>query len=249
MIGWSLLILAIVVVLAVVLLTFQRNRRRKFGEDLDKEAGTVVDYADRVHEQPDQTPLDALAETHERLRVVSEIGRRDELQRLNGVPREDYERELATLRSEHENLMNVACAEHKQELEDALHQAAQMVVEKQNAMELDFEQRKAKLRKDNAAASRVALVAKISEHFAPLLEGFPYNFKDVRHVGELFDFLVFDGLEEGKIRRVVFLEVKTRRTGARVANKRERMLRDAIQAGRVEYEIYVPQVDGAKDDA
>jgi predicted Holliday junction resolvase-like endonuclease len=113
---------------------------------------------------------------------------------------------------------------------------------------IDLENAEAKVKEAKATAqrSRVALVAKISEHFAPLLAGFPYNFKDARHVGELFDFLVFDGLEDGEIRNIVFLEVKAREAGSRISNKRERLLRDAVIAGRVRYEVFNPDVSAAK---
>lgn len=113
-------------------------------------------------------------------------------------------------------------------------------------LELEFAKKKQANARDTTARSRASLVAKIGEHFAPLLEGFPYNFKDARHVGEIFDFLVYDGLEDGEIREIVFLEVKTKRSGARITNPREKMLRDAIAAGRVRYDVFVPDTGGAK---
>jgi predicted Holliday junction resolvase-like endonuclease len=120
------------------------------------------------------------------------------------------------------------------------------IAEARHAMELEFEKRKRELRRQNAAASRIALVAKIAEHMAPLLRGFKYNPKDARHIGELVDYIVYDGLEDGEIRNVVFLEVKTKRGAARVTNPREKLLMDAINAGRVSYEVFVPDVNDAK---
>jgi predicted Holliday junction resolvase-like endonuclease len=43
---------------------------------------------------------------------------------------------------------------------------------------------------------------------------------------------VFDGLDEGTVRRVVFIEVKT---GNAKLNTRERCVRDAVRAGAVEW--------------
>jgi predicted Holliday junction resolvase-like endonuclease len=43
---------------------------------------------------------------------------------------------------------------------------------------------------------------------------------------------VFDGLDEGDLRRIVFVEVKT---GGAKLTTRERLVRDAIRAGRVEW--------------
>jgi predicted Holliday junction resolvase-like endonuclease len=139
-------------------------------------------------------------------------------------------------------------ARHAAELAEVKRSVAVELAAKKSELELDFVKNKRHEAEQTAARSRIALVAKIAEHFAPLLGGFNYNFKDCRHVGELFDFLVFDGLEEGEIRNVVFLEVKSRRSGTRVTNPRERLLKQAIEEGRVRYEVYVPPVDGAKRD-
>ncbi len=126
---------------------------------------------------------------------------------------------------------------HREELSTVRGQVANRIHE----LELDWAEHKRADRKASNARSRSMLVAKIAEHMAPMLKGFPFNPKDVRHVGELFDYLVLDGLEDGEIRQVVFLEIKTRASG-RVSNPREKMLRDAIDAGHVRYEVYVPKI-------
>lgn len=139
-------------------------------------------------------------------------------------------------------------AAHKAEMVAVKSEALSEMSDFRAALELEFAQRKREEAKATAARSRVSLVAKISEHMAPMFANFPYNLKEVRHVGEIFDFLVFEGLEDGRIERVVFLEVKTKKSGARVTNPRERMLRDAVRAGRVAYEVYVPDTGDAKID-
>jgi predicted Holliday junction resolvase-like endonuclease len=136
-----------------------------------------------------------------------------------------------------ENYNREVIAVFEQELRDEKHR-----------LELEWAEKKRTDRKVSNARSRSALVAKIAEHMAPMLAGFPYNPKDVRHIGELFDFLVLDGLEDGEIRQVVFLEVKTRASG-RVTNPREVMLRDAIEGGRVIYDVYVPKIPRISDDS
>lgn len=159
------------------------------------------------------------------------------------------EDELGDLRhslAELNRLIGEERAQHKADLASVQQQAELEMQKFRSALELENAQKKRSEAKATAARSRASLVAKIGEHFAPLLGGFPYNFKDCRHVGEIFDFLVFDGLEDGEIRQVVFLEVKTKRSGARVTNPREKLLRDAINAGRVKYDIFVPDVTEAK---
>jgi predicted Holliday junction resolvase-like endonuclease len=59
---------------------------------------------------------------------------------------------------------------------------------------------------------------------------FPYNPKDARFIGSPVDIVVFDGADEGAIRDVVFLEVKT---GNNALTQRQKQIRDAIHAGRV----------------
>jgi predicted Holliday junction resolvase-like endonuclease len=70
----------------------------------------------------------------------------------------------------------------------------------------------------------------VHEQLIPILPDFPFNPKDARFLGSPVDLIVFDGLDGGDLRRVVFIEVKT---GGAGLSKRERQLRDVIKAGRV----------------
>jgi predicted Holliday junction resolvase-like endonuclease len=54
-------------------------------------------------------------------------------------------------------------------------------------------------------------------------------------VGQPIDYLVFDGLDAGELRRIVLLEIKT---GGAQMNARERQVRNAVQHARVEYDIF-----------
>jgi predicted Holliday junction resolvase-like endonuclease len=86
------------------------------------------------------------------------------------------------------------------------------------------------IRADAVARSLAVTVGKVSEQLVPYLPGFGYNPKDARFLGSPVDFVVFDGLDAGALRRVVFLEVKT---GAAALSTRERQVRDAIESGRI----------------
>ena len=70
------------------------------------------------------------------------------------------------------------------------------------------------------------------EQIAPHLPGFPFNPRDARFLGGPVDYVVFDGLEEGSVRRVVLVEIKT---GGATLSSRERLVRDAVQERRVEW--------------
>jgi predicted Holliday junction resolvase-like endonuclease len=90
----------------------------------------------------------------------------------------------------------------------------------------------ASIREDAVQRSQAVTAGKVHEQLIPYLPGFPFNPKDVRFLGSPIDLVVFDGLAEGQVRRVVFVEVKTGRAGL---TSRERSVRDAVQAGEVEW--------------
>jgi predicted Holliday junction resolvase-like endonuclease len=89
------------------------------------------------------------------------------------------------------------------------------------------------IREDAVQRSRAVTSGKVHEQLIPYLPVFPYNPKDVRFLGSPIDLVVFDGLSEGCVRRIVFLEVKT---GGSCLTTRERSVRDAIQDGNIEWD-------------
>ncbi len=89
------------------------------------------------------------------------------------------------------------------------------------------------IRQDAVQRSQAVTVGKVSEQLVPLLPGFNYNPKDVRFLGSPVDLVVFDGLNDGAVRQVVFIEVKT---GAAALSSRERQVRDAILEKRVRWD-------------
>ncbi len=88
------------------------------------------------------------------------------------------------------------------------------------------------VRRDAVQRSMAVTVGKVYEQLVPWLPDFRFNPKDARFLGSPVDFVVFDGLSDGDVQRVVFVEVKT--AGGDLS-ARERRVRDAIRAGRVEW--------------
>jgi predicted Holliday junction resolvase-like endonuclease len=88
------------------------------------------------------------------------------------------------------------------------------------------------IREDAVHRSRAVTAGKVCEQLIPYLPAFPYNPKDVRFLGSPIDLVIFDGLAEGRVRQIVFVEVKT---GGSSLTSRERSVRDVIQAGEVEW--------------
>src|SRR3989449_3768438 len=83
------------------------------------------------------------------------------------------------------------------------------------------------IRQDAIQRSHAVTVGKVHEQLIPYLPDFHFNPKDARFLGTPVDLVVFDGLDEGQLRRVVFIEVKT---GGAVLSVRERQVGDARRA-------------------
>jgi hypothetical protein len=90
-------------------------------------------------------------------------------------------------------------------------------------------------RKDAVERSRSVLTGQISEQVAPWLPDFPGNPSDARFIGNPVDFVSFGGADEGVVREIVFIEVKTGRSSLSPV---ERSVRDAIVQGHVRWVEY-----------
>ena len=88
----------------------------------------------------------------------------------------------------------------------------------------------ATIRDDAVQRSLAVTAGKVHEQLVPYLPEFGFNPKDARFLGSPVDLIVFDGLSDGEVRRVVFLEVKT---GGAPLTARERQVRAVIEAREV----------------
>jgi predicted Holliday junction resolvase-like endonuclease len=88
------------------------------------------------------------------------------------------------------------------------------------------------IRREAVNQSRAVTRGQVFEQFAAYFPEFEFSPKDAQFLGKPVDFVVFDGLDEGELRRIVFVEVKT--AGATLST-RERRIRDAIRRGAVEW--------------
>jgi predicted Holliday junction resolvase-like endonuclease len=101
------------------------------------------------------------------------------------------------------------------------------------------------IREEAVQRSQAVTAGKVFEQLTPYLPDFPYNPKDVRFLGSPVDLVVFDGLDQGTLERIVFVEIKT---GSAGLSRRERCIRETIQAGDVEWaewRITLPLKSGA----
>ena len=114
----------------------------------------------------------------------------------------------------------------KQQLWDVLSKEATVSLE-QWKVEVEKE-----IRKDAIDKSQSVTMGKMTEHMVPYLPGFGFNPSDARFIGSPIDLVVFDGLGDGCVNKIVFIEIKT---GVSTLSSRERLVRDAINAGKIEW--------------
>ena len=88
------------------------------------------------------------------------------------------------------------------------------------------------IRRDAIERSGAAIRGRVSETFAPFLDGWEFEPGDCRFLGTPVDFVVFDGLHAGRCDRVVLVEVKS---GGATPSPLQRRVRDAVAEGRVEW--------------
>jgi predicted Holliday junction resolvase-like endonuclease len=125
--------------------------------------------------------------------------------------RAEHEQRMAAFRVEHERQVADLRVEHQQEIKKACGGSVRQ--------------------------SRSVLLGNAVEQIAPMVPSFCKQFSpsDARFLGAPIDYVIFDGLAEGRLERVIFLEVKS---GANTAlNKNEREIQRAIEEGRVQFEM------------
>ena len=88
------------------------------------------------------------------------------------------------------------------------------------------------IRKDAIDKSSSVTMGKMTEHIVPYLPGFDFNPSDARFIGSPIDLVIFDGLGNDEVKKIVFVEIKT---GSSTLSTRERLVRDAILEKRVEW--------------
>ena len=82
-----------------------------------------------------------------------------------------------------------------------------------------------KIRQDAVRGSRNAITGEIYEKILPSMPNFPYAPKDMVFVGQWTDYIIFDGLSEGDLREIIFLEIKS---GKSRLNANEKMIKKIL---------------------
>lgn len=100
-------------------------------------------------------------------------------------------------------------------------------------LRLEFKESEKDIRQKSLSSSRRSLVGKFIERFVPFLEKFNYSPSDAHFLGQPIDYIIFDGLNEDNVKKIVFMEVKS---GNSSLTQREKSLKTAIQNKEVYWE-------------
>ena len=92
-----------------------------------------------------------------------------------------------------------------------------------------------KLGETSITRARGINIGFIFERLIVTLDTFKYHPNDCRALFDPIDFVIFDGLREGNIRRIIFTDVKT---GASQLTKKQKKIKALIEDKKVEWLTY-----------
>jgi predicted Holliday junction resolvase-like endonuclease len=96
-----------------------------------------------------------------------------------------------------------------------------------------FEQKK--MKHSILRGSKNQILGELYEKVLPALPDFPYAPKDMVFIGKGCDYIIFDGLTEGRLREVIFLELKS---GNARLTPNEAMIKNVLDHKRVRFSEY-----------
>ncbi|MBI2667091.1 hypothetical protein HYX13_05770 [Candidatus Woesearchaeota archaeon] len=91
------------------------------------------------------------------------------------------------------------------------------------------------IREQAIQRSRSVLAGQFSEQLAPYLPDFPFSPSEARFLGKPTDFLIFRGMDQKQIEEVIFVEVKSGKSGLNTA---EKSLKETIMQKKVRWMEY-----------
>lgn len=123
--------------------------------------------------------------------------------------------------------------QYASQLEEAKKQTELALEEKYKGIFSQWcQEKEVEIRQDAIARSQAVVLGRVTEHIAPYVPEFKLNPRDARFIGSPIDLIVFNGLTEGDLKGIVFVEIKS---GESQITQRERKIRDVIREGLVEW--------------
>ncbi len=114
-----------------------------------------------------------------------------------------------------------------------------------NEKEIEWQENLGRIRREIADKQRAGIKGKLSEVFAPFLEGFPFKASECKFIGDPIDYLVFEGLDDRDVKGVHLVEVKS---GSAKLSKHQKQIKDVIDelnSGKVTFREF--RVDEGDD--
>jgi predicted Holliday junction resolvase-like endonuclease len=152
---------------------------------------------------------------------------------------ERWKRQIAELEKEYSikiekgnSLMQQIKDENKLRLEELTKQWQVRYIQDIEELKRLFKDSEKVIRLKSVSSSRRSLVGKFIERFVPFLRKIPYEPSDMHFIGSPIDYIVFEGLHEDNVQKVIFVEVKT---GESKLTKREKSLKEAIERKKVSW--------------
>ncbi len=90
-------------------------------------------------------------------------------------------------------------------------------------------------RKKSIKKSKAVILWEVYEKILPFLPDFAYKPRDMVFVWKWVDYIIFDWLNDWKLEKIVFLELKT---WASKLNQNEKNIKQVINAKKIEYIEY-----------
>jgi predicted Holliday junction resolvase-like endonuclease len=97
---------------------------------------------------------------------------------------------------------------------------------------LEWQLKLPKIRKAAIKQSKAVKGGQIYEQFVPFSKDFLYDPKDCFFLGKPIDYIVFDGLHLGKLKEIIFLEIKT---GKSQLNNNEKQVKEIIERKKIKW--------------
>ncbi len=104
--------------------------------------------------------------------------------------------------------------------------------------EIEWQSQMNKIRSDIAERQRVNIKGRVSEVFAPFLQGFPYKASECKFLGDPVDYVVFEGLDEREIKAIHLVEVKSGNSKLNDVQKQIKNLLNDINSDKISFEKF-----------
>jgi predicted Holliday junction resolvase-like endonuclease len=144
--------------------------------------------------------------------------------------------EFSAVKSQYESQLNTAVKQYENQLEEAKRQNELALEEKYKGLFSQWcQDKEIEIRQDAIARSQAVVLGRVTEHLAPYMPEFKLNPRDARFIGSPIDLVVFNGLTEGDLKSIVFVEIKS---GESQITPRERKIRDIIGKGLIEWKEF-----------